>query len=100
MIPAREWPEYSAVRGAEAIWDFYLEVMAAWETEGLDLAEVIDAPPDRVLAHLSQEARGKTSGAGVRFSYWAVTTFRGGNAVRVEWFATRDEAFEAAGLSA
>jgi len=34
----------------------------------------------------------------VLFSYWVVATFRDGRAIRVEWFADRAQALEAAGL--
>jgi ketosteroid isomerase-like protein len=29
MVPAREWPESAPVRGAEGIWDFYIDATAA-----------------------------------------------------------------------
>ena len=40
MIPAREWPEYAPIRGAEAIWDFYVEATAPWEEGRFELGEV------------------------------------------------------------
>jgi hypothetical protein len=30
-VPASEWPENARIRGAEAIWDFYVEAVEAWE---------------------------------------------------------------------
>jgi ketosteroid isomerase-like protein len=99
MVPARDWPENAPIRGAEAIWDFYMAVNAAWEGGSIELGEVIDAGADRVVANARREARGKASGAGFQFSYWIVTAFREGKAARIEWFADRDEALEAAGLS-
>ena len=35
MIPAREWPESSPTRGREALWDFYMEALATWETAAI-----------------------------------------------------------------
>src|SRR5829696_5496755 len=50
MVPAPEWPENAPIRGAEAIWDFYVEVTGAWE-EGLsEFGEVINAGADKVVA--------------------------------------------------
>jgi ketosteroid isomerase-like protein len=98
MVPAREWPENAPIRGAEALWDFYLEVTAAWEEGSFEFREIIDAGADKLVANSRREARGKASGAGLEFSYWLVTTFCNGKALRVEWFADRDEAVEAAGL--
>jgi ketosteroid isomerase-like protein len=99
MIPAPEWPENAPIRGAEAIWDFYVEVTGAWE-EGLsELGEVIDAGAGRIVANNRRDARGRTSGAGAEFSYWTVSTFRNGQVVRMEWFTDRAKALEAVGLS-
>jgi hypothetical protein len=44
--------------------------------------------------------RGKASGATIDWKYWGVVfTFRNGKVLRIEWFANRAEALEAAGLS-
>jgi ketosteroid isomerase-like protein len=99
MIPAHDWPEKTPVRGAEAIWDFYDGVTAAWEEAPFELAEITDCGAGTVAANVRREVRGKTSGVGVDFSYWLVVTHRKGTAVRIEWFADRAEALEAAGLS-
>ena len=98
MVRAREWPENAPIRGAEAIWDFYVEVNAAWEEDPYELGEIIEARDDTVVANARREARGKASGAGVTFSYWLVLTFRHGKTIRIEWFANRAGALEAAGL--
>ena len=60
--------------------------------------ELIDAGDDKVVAHMRGEMHGKASGASVAFSYWTVGTVRSGKMLRVEWFADRAEALEAAGL--
>ena len=99
MIPAREWPENAPIRGAEAIWDFYMEVTGAWDEGSIELGDVIDSGADTVVTNNRRSARGRTSGAGVEFSYWVVATFRNGTWVRIEWFANREEALEAAGHS-
>jgi|SRR5829696_2134906 len=98
MVPAPEWPENAPIRGAEAIWDFYVEVTGAWE-EGLsEFGEVINAGADKVVANNRRDAHGRTSGAGVEFSYWTVGTYQNGKVVRIEWFADRAKALEAAKL--
>ena len=98
MVPAKEWPESTPIRGADAIWDFYAEVAAAWEDGSFELGEVIDSGTGKIVANVRREARGKASGAGVEFSYWLVGTVRDLRTIRVEWFAERAEALEAAGL--
>ena len=99
MVPAREWPEYAPIRGAEAIWDFYVEATSAWAEGNWELGETLEARNHTVVANARREARGRASGAGVPFSYWLVTTFRHGKTIRIEWFSDRRQAFEAAGLS-
>jgi ketosteroid isomerase-like protein len=76
-----------------------VEVTRAWADGSFELAEVIDVGADKVVLNSRREARGRASGAGVQFSYWVVTTFRNGRALRIEWFSDRGEALKAAGMS-
>jgi ketosteroid isomerase-like protein len=99
MVPAHEWPETAPIRGAESIWGFYAQVIATWEEGLFEFGETIEAPGDVLVVNVVREARGRASGATVRFNYWSVNAFRRGKPVRVEWFANRPEALEAAGLS-
>ena len=52
-----------------------------------------------MLVHQQGPVRGQASGAQVDLDLWVVGSFRAGKVARDEWFATRDEALEAAGLS-
>lgn len=97
MIPARQWPENAPIRGADAIWDFYMAATGTWDEGASQIAEVIDSG-DTLVVNNRREARGRASGANVEFSYWIVATFRSGKQTRIEWFADRAEALEAAGL--
>ena len=97
-FPPRDWPESDPIRGYEAVWDFFVEAQDAWEEGPFEYAELIDAGNDKVVADVRREARGKASGASVAWSYWQVVTFRNGKLLRMEWFANRAEALEAAGL--
>ena len=98
MIPARQWPENTPIRGAEAIWDFYLAATDTWDEGVSQIGEAIDAG-DTLVVNNRREARGVASGANVEFSYWIVATFRSGKPVRLEWFADRAEALQAARLA-
>jgi ketosteroid isomerase-like protein len=82
MFPAPDWPENAPIRGAEAIWDFYVEVTGTWEEGSFELGEIIESGTDKVAANTWRETRGKASGAGITFSYWFVTTLRDGKAIR------------------
>ena len=98
MVPAPEWPESDPIRGAEAIWDFYVEVTAAWDDRPTELGELLDIGEDLVVANTKRDARGKASGAAAPFNYWTVNTFRAGKKVRIEWFSARTAALEAPAL--
>jgi len=98
MVPADEWPENAPIRGAESIWDFYVEVTAAWDDQPFELGEVLDMREDMLVANVKHDARGRASGAATAFSFWLVTTFRDGKTASIEWFSERTAALEAAGL--
>jgi ketosteroid isomerase-like protein len=98
-VPSRMWPEIDVIRGPDAAWDFYMETDEPWEQSPYEYVEVIDAGPDKVVAHQRREMHGKASGAGVVYDFWLVVTLRNGKALRAEWFDERREALEAAGMS-
>jgi ketosteroid isomerase-like protein len=99
-FPPREWPENAPIRGAESIWDFYVEAVQAWDAGSFEWGEFLDAGTDRIVANQVRTMRGKASGASVAWSYWVVFTFRDGKVLRSEWFADRAKALEAAGRRA
>jgi ketosteroid isomerase-like protein len=97
-VPPRDWPESAPIRGPESVWDFFVQAQEPWEETRFTVGELIDAGTDKVVAEQRAEMRGKTSGAGVVWSYWHVLTLRDGKALRSEWFVHRAEALQAAGL--
>jgi ketosteroid isomerase-like protein len=98
MVPASGVAGERANPRCRSDWDTYVEVTGAWDEGTFEFGEVIDSGADKIVAHNRRDARGRASGAGVQPSYWSVSTYRNGKAVRVEWFADRAEAREAAGL--
>jgi ketosteroid isomerase-like protein len=97
-ILPRDWPESGSIRGAESVWDFYIEAQQVWGASSYEFVEVIDAGNDKVVAHQRGEMEGKASGAAVGFGYWPVFTVRNRRALRIEWFTEKAEALEAVGL--
>ena len=76
--------------------------MAADWTEGLDdwtmaAEEFIDAG-DHVVVRVHQTGKGEASGVPITSEYWFVYTIDDGKAVRLDLYADRAEALEAAGL--
>ncbi|MGA8805580.1 MAG: nuclear transport factor 2 family protein [Solirubrobacterales bacterium] len=97
---AAQWSDFEPVyHGHEGVRTFWRTWFAAWETVDFQYEEFIDAG-DQVLCILSQRMRGRTSGVELEWSSYAqVWTIREGKVIRVEFFANREEALEAAGLS-
>src|SRR5437764_15255758 len=76
VIPSGAWPEADAIRGPEAAWDFYVQVVEAFESRTYgDDAELVDAGTDNVLVHQRSQLRGRRSGVDVELDYWVVVTF-------------------------
>ena len=88
-------PVYYGHDGIRAFWRSWLE---AWETITFDYEEFIDAG-DTVIVMLSQHTRGRASGIELELSYAQAWTVQRGKITRMEFFPTRNEALEAAGLS-
>ncbi len=98
IIPISDWPDARMIRGREAGWDFYRDIVDTLSTRAA-YADLVDAGTDKVLAHQRHEARGRASGVDVEVDYWTVVTFRDEKMLRDEWFEDRAVALEAAGLS-
>jgi ketosteroid isomerase-like protein len=84
----------AALRSYIAEWDEMFEGLA---NEAL---EIIDAGDDRVVSVQRVSGTAKLSGVPTELVYGVVYTVRDGKIVRGREYATRDEAFEAAGLPA
>jgi ketosteroid isomerase-like protein len=97
VVNIRDFPE-PGVRGPEAAWDFYMTIADAFERVPIADAELVDAGADKVLVHPRYGLCGRRSGADVKFDYSFVATVRQGRILRMQWFADRSEALEAAGL--
>jgi ketosteroid isomerase-like protein len=78
---------------------FVKSYFEAWEWFRLQPVEYIDTEA-HVVAFLNTNGRGRGSGAEVEGEVAHVWTFRGQRATRCLSFASREEALEAAGLTA
>ena len=87
-VPPRDWPESAPAAGAAAVWDVLTEA-----TFELSQATVVG---DRLVGLIASQVQGRASGATVPWRFWAVVTFRDGRALRVEWYADREEALQVA----
>jgi ketosteroid isomerase-like protein len=91
--------EASTFRGLEGLRAFDRELRQAFEDFETNCEELIEAG-ERVVSVSRYRARGRRSGVEVdgppQFLIWTIAE---GRITRVDWFDTRDEALDAAGLS-
>jgi ketosteroid isomerase-like protein len=95
-VPSDHWPGIEPVRGAEAVWDFYVQADEPWEKGHYECVDVLDAGNDRVVARMR---RREASGTSIEYSYWVVVTARNGKLFRIRWFEDPKKALDAVGLS-
>jgi ketosteroid isomerase-like protein len=96
LDPEFEWvvpghPEGDVRRGAEATIAFFRDWIEPWDELHVDW-ELLPADPDRVLAILTMNGRGRESGAPVDMRVGQFWTFREGRAVRMVLYDDVDEA--------
>jgi ketosteroid isomerase-like protein len=89
--------EDGAVYGNNAVLANYERWDEAWEGAETSLEEVL-GHGDRVFVAARFHARGRASGVEVETRLYEVYTVRNGKVLRIDEYATRDEALEAAGL--
>ena len=98
LVTYRADPEAATWHGPEG----FLQALADW-TEGFDdfsaTAEEFINAGDRVIVRVHQRATGQSSGAPVEADFWFVYTLSEGKATRLDMFASKAPALEAAGLS-
>ena len=98
-VPFRDFPESAPTRGAEAVWDRFVELTEAWHEGALKPVELIDVEGGKVVVHAYGEMLGEASGMTVAANVWSVTTLDNGKMLRIDWFADRTEALKAVGLA-
>jgi len=97
---SRSLPEYrTLIRGKDAVIDYYRHWWGTWwEDVVIEPIEIRRVDDDRVLGTDRQRGRGRRSGAPFEIQITYITTFRAGKVVRMQFFDSRAEALEAAGL--
>jgi ketosteroid isomerase-like protein len=83
-------------RGYDGVRRFWTQFLSAWDEYGVQVDELIDAG-DQVVAVM--RLSGRTNELEVDEARSSLLTLRDGRIVRIEPFASKDGALEAAGLS-
>ena len=97
-----EWPEApgaQSYRGPDGLRRALEVWFEAWEWMQVEITDIQEID-DRILVTLHQRAKGKGSEVEVGVDTYNVYTFENGKVTRVELFLNRDDALEAAGLTA
>lgn len=94
-------PDAATYRGLEGVQELLSQFMAVMGDMWFEPEDLIEAGEDQVVVPLRWGGTGKASGAPFeeQKETW-VFTVRDGKVTRIKEFATREEAFKAAGLGA
>jgi ketosteroid isomerase-like protein len=93
-----ELPDGTSYAGRSELRRFVETWEEGFAWDHVEPQEIVDAG-DRVVVVVQHRGRGKISGADTAQSFAMVWTLRGGRAVRMDMYPTREEALEAVGLS-
>ncbi len=92
------WPGQQIYSGPEGANQFNAEWADAWDDWEFAPEDYIDAG-EYVVVIVNQRGRSKATGVPVEMRFAQVWSFRDGQAIRMQMYASVDEALEAAGLS-
>jgi ketosteroid isomerase-like protein len=92
------WPDQQIYPGGEGAMQFLAEWADAWDDWELEVEDYVDAG-ERVVVIVNQRGRSKATGIPVDMRFAQVWTFRDGQAIRMQMYASPEEALEAVGLS-
>jgi ketosteroid isomerase-like protein len=96
MVTYREEPDGATFHGPEG----FLRAIAEWVEDFEEFAatpeEMIDANDHQVLVRVHQRAVGAQSGAPIEADFWFVHTLRDAKVTRLDMFASKASALEAA----
>ena len=97
-VPLKGALDVDVSAGHDEVKGRFLTMFEVMGSPEIEAGEIIDAG-DKVVVAIRISGRGKGSGIDIDASWFHVLTPRDEKVARIEWYATRAEALEAAGLS-
>ena len=91
------WPDQQIYVGAKGAKQFMAEWADAWDDWELEVEDCIDAG-ERVVVIVNQRGRSKVTGIPLDMRFAQVWTLRDGVGIRMQMYASVDEALAAVGL--
>jgi len=92
------WPDQQVYDGPAGAMQFNAEWADAWDDWELEPEDFIEAG-ERVVVIVNQRGRSKATGIPVDMRFAQVWTLRDGRAIRMQMYASVEEALDAVGLS-
>jgi ketosteroid isomerase-like protein len=100
LVAREPWLRTGVFKGREAVGGFFGDWLSTFDRDArFDVTEARELENGAVLVVADHHARGRASGVEVRGTVIWVYRLRGGKITRVEGFASRAQALEAAGVS-
>src|SRR6266540_3800441 len=99
LVAREPWLRTGVFKGREAVGTWFGDWLSTFDRDArFDVKEARELENGAVLVVADHQARGRASGVDVRGTVIWVYRLRGGKITRVEGFASRAQALEAAGL--
>ena len=98
MSTFRGWPERQTYVGLEGIAECIAAWTEAWDDWELEVEDYIDAGDAGVVTIGRQRGRSKATGVPVEMRFGQVWTIQDGQSIRMQMYASPEDALEAAGL--
>jgi ketosteroid isomerase-like protein len=86
-------------RGHEGVFRASIEIWEAWDEFRLEIDDVIECGPERLITPTTVRGRGKGSGIEIEARGAVLWTLREGKIVQAKLFQTKEEALQAVGRS-
>ena len=99
MITYREEPDGATFTGRDGLLAAIAEWVEDFDEFKIAAEELIDANDRQVIVHVHQSATGSQSGAPIEGDFWFVHTLDDSKVTRLDMFASKARALDAAGLS-
>jgi ketosteroid isomerase-like protein len=91
------FPDGEVYRGREGVREAFRICLGTWENYRQERGELIEVGGE-VIVPTREYGRGKGSGLELDRLTYGVSTLRAGNVTRIRFYATEEQALEAAGL--
>jgi ketosteroid isomerase-like protein len=98
MSTFRGWPEQQTYDGLEGARKFIADWQEVWDDWEVETEQLLEAGDDKVVVILRQWGRSRATGATSEMHFAQVWTFKDGLQIRMQMYASPEEALDAVGI--